>query len=56
MLHVERVHDLGSFDHHDALSLFLAASPYMSELLFSLELEPALFNEDLFDFLTIEEL
>ena len=56
MLHIKRVHDLGSFNHHDALSLFLAASPYVSELLFSFELEPALFNEDLLDFLTVEEL
>ena len=56
MLHVERVHDLGSLDHHDALSLFLAASPDVSELLFSLELKLSLFDKNLLDCLTIEML
>ena len=56
MLHVERVHDLGSFDHNDTLSLFLAASPDISELLFSLELKLSLFDKNLLDCLTIEVL
>ena len=47
MLHVERVHDLGSFDHHDTLSLFLATSPDVSELLFRLKLKLSLLDEDL---------
>ena len=56
MLHVERVHDLGSFDHNDALSLFLATSPDVRELLLSLELKLSLFDKNLLDCLTIEML